>query len=113
MDMALGQVVKPWRGLGQRMDAVAELHGRIAHRFARSEVRERARRRLVGLLDQVERRNGWQLAEAVGGSGPRGEQLRARQLVGVSPGAGPAARLRQALSASGMAADQASWQESF
>lgn len=32
-----------------------ELHGRIAYRFARAEVRERARRYLIGLLDRAER----------------------------------------------------------
>ncbi len=74
MDMAVGQVAKPWRGIGPWVDAVAELHGRIAHRFARSEVRERARRYLVGLLERVERKNGWQLAEAIGEVGPRGVQ---------------------------------------
>src|ERR671914_1088305 len=74
MDMAVGQVVKPWRGLGQWVDAVAELHGRNAHRFARSEVRERARGYLVGLLERVERKNGWQLADAIGEVGPRGVQ---------------------------------------
>src|ERR671916_1417908 len=74
MDMAVGQVVEPWRGIGQWKDAVAELHHRIAHRFARSEVRERARRYLVGLLERVERKNGWQLAEAIGEVGPRGVQ---------------------------------------
>jgi SRSO17 transposase len=37
-------------------------------------VRERARRYLVGLLERVERKNGWQLAEAIGESGPRGVQ---------------------------------------
>jgi SRSO17 transposase len=56
------------------VDAVVELHDRIAHRFARSEVRERARRYLVGLLERVERKNGWQLAEAIGEVGPRGVQ---------------------------------------
>jgi SRSO17 transposase len=74
MDMAVGRVVEPWGGIGQWVDAVAELHGRIAHRFARSEVRERARRYLVGLLERVERKNGWQLAEAIGEEGPRGVQ---------------------------------------
>jgi SRSO17 transposase len=74
MDMAVGQVARPWRGVGQWVDAVTELHGRIAHRFARSEVRERARRYLVGLLERVERKNGWQLAEAIGEVGPRGVQ---------------------------------------
>ena len=72
--MAVGQAVEPWGGIGQWVDAVADLHGRIAHRFARSEVRERARRYLVGLLERVERKNGWQLAEAIGEVGPRGVQ---------------------------------------
>jgi SRSO17 transposase len=50
------------------------LHARIAGRFQRSEVRERARRYLGGLLDRVERKNGWQLAEHLGESGPQGVQ---------------------------------------
>jgi len=72
--MAVGQAVEPWGGIGQWVDAVADLHARIAHRFARSEVRERARRYLVGLLERVERKNGWQLAETIGEAGPRGVQ---------------------------------------
>jgi SRSO17 transposase len=55
-------------------DALADLHARIAHRFARSEARERAGRYLAGLLGRVERKNGWQLAEAMGETGPRGVQ---------------------------------------
>jgi SRSO17 transposase len=55
-------------------DALADLHARIAHRFARAEARERAGRYLAGLLDRVERKNGWQLAEAMGEAGPRGVQ---------------------------------------
>ncbi len=51
-----------------------ELHGRIAYRFARAEVRERVRRYLAGLLDRVERKNGWQLAEAIGEMGAKGAQ---------------------------------------
>jgi SRSO17 transposase len=51
-----------------------KLHTRIAARFARSEVRERARRYLAGLLDRVERKNGWQLAEHLGEAGPQGVQ---------------------------------------
>src|SRR3954471_23341384 len=50
------------------------LHQRIARRFARTEVRERAKRYLVGLLDRVERKNGWQLAEAIGEFGAKGVQ---------------------------------------
>jgi len=55
-------------------DALAAMHARIAHRFARSETRERAKRYLAGLLGRVERKNGWQLAEALGEAGPQGVQ---------------------------------------
>src|SRR5687767_14320558 len=55
-------------------DAGKDLHARIAHRFARSEARERAGRYLAGLLKRVARKNGWQLAEAIGETGPRGVQ---------------------------------------
>src|SRR3954452_20524577 len=72
--MVVGHAVDPWRGLGQWGDAVAGLHGRIAHRFARSEVRERIRRYLLGLLGRVERKNGWQLAEAIEETNPQGVQ---------------------------------------
>jgi SRSO17 transposase len=50
------------------------LHERIAHRFGRAEVRARVRRYLAGLLRRVERKNGWQLAEAIGEGGPQGVQ---------------------------------------
>jgi SRSO17 transposase len=50
------------------------LHRRIAGRFQRSETRERAQRYLAGLLDRVERKNGWQLAEHLGEPGPQGVQ---------------------------------------
>lgn len=56
-----------WAGL----DTV---HARIAGRFKRAEVRERARRYLGGLLDRVERKNGWQLAEQMGEPSPDGVQ---------------------------------------
>jgi len=55
-------------------ETLDELHGRIASRFARAEVRERARHYLAGLLDRVERKNGWQLAEAIGEFGAKGVQ---------------------------------------
>jgi hypothetical protein len=57
--------------VGRWAEALEELHGRIAHRFADSEARKRARRYLVGLLGRVERKNGWQLAEAIGRRIPR------------------------------------------
>ena len=50
------------------------LHDRIASRFARPEVRARAGKFLTGLLDPLERRNGWQLAEALGERSPDGVQ---------------------------------------
>jgi SRSO17 transposase len=58
----------------QCADAWEDLHARIAHRFARSEVRDRAGRYLAGLLERVQRKNGWQLAEALGEAGPQGVQ---------------------------------------
>jgi SRSO17 transposase len=54
--------------------SLGDLHARIAHRFARSEARERVRRYLAGLLSRVERKNGWQIAEAVGERDPQGVQ---------------------------------------
>jgi SRSO17 transposase len=55
-------------------DAWQDLHARIAPRFARAEARDRAGRYLAGLLERIERKNGWQLAEAIGETGPRGVQ---------------------------------------
>ncbi len=51
-----------------------EMHRRIAHRFARPEPRERALSYLKGLTATVERKNGWQLAEATGEASPDGMQ---------------------------------------
>src|SRR5947209_12523956 len=53
------------------LDGVVE---RIAPRFGRPEPRRRARAYLRGLLAPVERKNGWQLAEAVGDATPDGVQ---------------------------------------
>ena len=54
--------------------ALDEVHGRIGGYFHRREMRERVRRYLEGLLDQVERKNSWQLAEGLGEAGPQGVQ---------------------------------------
>src|SRR5262245_27227185 len=43
---------------------------RLAPRFARREARRHAQAYLWGLLSPVERKNGWQLAEAVGDRTP-------------------------------------------
>jgi SRSO17 transposase len=53
------------------LDALVE---RIAPRFGRVEPRRRARAYLRGLLAPVERKNGWQLAEAAGDRTPDGVQ---------------------------------------
>jgi len=51
-----------------------ELHARIAPRFRRPEVRARVRGYLVALLQRVQRRNGRQMAEQMGETGPQGAQ---------------------------------------
>src|SRR5947209_6077191 len=53
---------------------LGELVNRIGHHFARSEARERVLAYLTGLLSSVERKNSWQLAEAVGDPTPYGIQ---------------------------------------
>jgi SRSO17 transposase len=55
----------------QGLEALAE---RIRGRFPRSEPRERAAAYLRGLLSPAERKNSWQLAEAVGDQKPYGFQ---------------------------------------
>ena len=50
------------------------LDARLAPHFARTEVRDRARDYLRGLLSGAERKNGWQLAEEVGNATPFGLQ---------------------------------------
>jgi SRSO17 transposase len=55
-------------------DDLAALHARIARHFPRPEVRARAGKFLAGLLASLERRNGWQLAEALGERSPDGVQ---------------------------------------
>ena len=55
-------------------DELERLGARITPRFARVEVRRRAQAYLRGLLAPVERKNGWQLAEAAGDATPDGMQ---------------------------------------
>jgi len=54
--------------------AFAAYHARFAFAFARAEPRTRSHRYLRALLAPVERKNGWQLAEAMGESDPLGAQ---------------------------------------
>jgi SRSO17 transposase len=60
--------------IGKWSRAFGGLHRRIGRRFCRSEARERARGYLLGLLGRVERKNGWQMAEAIGERDPQGVQ---------------------------------------
>ena len=53
---------------------LADLHARIAPRFAHSEQRQRALAYLQGLLSPLKRKNGWQLAEQAGEATPDGMQ---------------------------------------
>ena len=50
-------------GVERWTDALDELHARVARRFRRPEVGERARRYLAGLLGRTECKNGWQMPE--------------------------------------------------
>ena len=51
-------------------ESFAAFHARLADLFGRSETREQARKYLRGLLAPVGRKNGWQVAEAVGDATP-------------------------------------------
>ena len=51
-----------------------DLHARIAHRFRRPEVKERVQLYLTGLLAEIRRKNGWQMAQAIGELQPRSTQ---------------------------------------
>jgi SRSO17 transposase len=70
----MNETVETTAYAGLTDNGLAGVHARIAPRFRRREARERARRYLEGLLLRVERKNGWQLAEALGEGGPQGVQ---------------------------------------
>src|SRR5258708_16349072 len=56
--------------LGAAADEVPRVAARLGPRFAREEARLRVQAYLRGLLSPLERKNGWQLAEAVGDRTP-------------------------------------------
>ena len=60
--------------VGEWAAGIDDVVERIAGRFGRSEPRRRAAAYLRGLLSRVERKNGWQLAEAAGDRTPDGVQ---------------------------------------
>lgn len=51
-----------------------EVERRVMPHFARHEARRRVWASLRGLLSPIERKNGWQIAEAVGDTTPYGVQ---------------------------------------
>ena len=53
---------------------LADMAGRLAPHFARSEPRQRVRVYVRGLLSSAERKNSWQLAEVSGDATPYGFQ---------------------------------------
>jgi SRSO17 transposase len=55
-------------------EGLETLHARISHHFVRSEPRLRVMAYLKGLLGDVVRKNGWQLAEFAGDTNPDGIQ---------------------------------------
>ena len=52
------------------MAGLDALFARVAGRFGRVDPRRQARLYVMGLLAPLERKNGWQLAEAAGDSAP-------------------------------------------
>src|SRR6266567_2253028 len=60
--------------LQRAAEELAQVQARIGPRFRRAEARKRAGCFLQGLLAPLERKNGWQIAEALGEHGPRGVQ---------------------------------------
>ena len=63
-DDVTDEVLRSW------LSGLDDLFARVAGRFGRVEPRRQARLYLMGLLAPVERKNGWQLAEAAGDATP-------------------------------------------
>jgi SRSO17 transposase len=70
----MATLTNPTSDLEHGSAALDAVHTRIAPRFRRAEARTRARRYLDGLLSPIERKNGWQMAEYLGETGPQGVQ---------------------------------------
>ena len=62
------------RELDEWADEFEAYHSRFASLFGRREVQKQAVKYLQGLISPVGRKNGWQLAEAVGDKRPDGTQ---------------------------------------
>src|SRR5215813_13796343 len=73
--MVAVQKVKGWES------ALQALHERIGERFKRAEPRQRVYRYLKAILSDVERKNGWRIAEQAGEKRPYGMQRLLRTAV--------------------------------
>lgn len=71
---ALASATTTFQDVVQWARALIHLHRRIAPHFVRAEPRRRALAFLRGILSQVERKNGWQLAEHAREATPYGMQ---------------------------------------
>lgn len=76
MNLTESQRTTASSAVGQRSAYLDDLHARIAHRFRRPEVKERVQRYLTGLLAEIRRKNGWQMAQTIGEAQPRSTQRR-------------------------------------
>jgi SRSO17 transposase len=65
----------------QWVHCLLDLHTRIASRFARPEPHRRALAYVKGILSEISRKNGWQLAEQAGEARPDGMQRLLSQAV--------------------------------
>jgi SRSO17 transposase len=72
--MNVQEIKEQEEAAGHWAQCLDEVHAFIGPRFARSEQRSRARAYLQGLLSPIERKHGWQLAEAAGEANPYGYQ---------------------------------------
>jgi len=74
MEQEASSEEKELRIMSQGAQALADLSGRIGSHFGRAEVRKRVGRYLHGLLAEVPRKNGWQMAEELGEANAHGVQ---------------------------------------
>src|SRR3989454_8331872 len=73
-EQASSQEERELSGISQSAQALTELVVRIGSHFRRAEVRKRVGRYLHGLLAEVSRKNGWQMAEELGEANAHGVQ---------------------------------------
>jgi SRSO17 transposase len=73
-EQASSQEERELSGISQSAQALTELVVRIGSHFRRAEVRTRVGRYLQGLLAEVSRKNGWQMAEELGEANAHGVQ---------------------------------------